>query len=168
MTAYLRHFFFLLLSILLGCQAQTLDPRYSIYEPILAERSALNTISFTAPKPMVNRGKIYSYKSFILINELDKGYHVIDNSDQSNPRAVGFIAIPASHEVAIQNDILFSDNATDLISVNIADITQPRFLKRTVNVFPNQMPPDNLPLPDEYNEKDRPANTVVIEWRIRK
>ncbi len=157
-----------LLSILLGCRAESIKPNYSTYEPILADRSSLNTIAFSAPRPIVTAGKIYAYKSYILINEVDKGYHIIDNQDPTKPTPIGFLSILASHDVSVQNDILFSDNATDLISVDISDITSPRFLKRTVNVFPKQAPPDNLPLLDEYNLEDRPANTIVIEWRKRK
>ena len=153
---------------LLCCTVTDIEPRYSDYEPILADRSTLNTISFSVPIPIINTGKIYSYKTYILINEIDKGYHIIDNSNPAQPLNIGFLSILASHNVAIQNDILYSDNANDLVSVNITDISKPVFVERTENIFPIQDPPDNLPLLPEYDMNNRPTNTVIIEWRKRK
>lgn len=151
-----------------GCPVERVVTPYSSYEPILADRSSLNSISYSSSKPIIKTGKIYAYKKYIFINEPDKGYHVIDNSDPSKPSAVGYIAIVGSHDIAIQNDILYTDNATDLLSIDITDVTKPRLVRRTINIFPDQAPPDNLPLPDEYSAKYRPANTIVVEWRKRK
>lgn len=151
----------------LGCDIADVEPQYSAYEPILASRSVLDHIEFTAATPVVTTGKIYSYGNYILINEVDKGYHIIDNSNPSAPTDIGFLSIIGSREVAIYNQVLYSDNATDLISVDIADITHPKILTRTENVFPVQEPPDNLPPHPDYAPGQRPANTVIIEWRKR-
>ncbi len=160
-------FLYCMCMMLWGCPVDSLPASYSVYEPILADRNSLNSLSFASPRPILQAGKVYSYKQYIFINEPDKGYHVIDNSDKTKPTPIGFISILASHDIAIQNDILYSDNATDLISVDISNLRQPKLVKRSINVFPNQAPPDNLPLREEYTPKNRPANTVVIEWRKR-
>ncbi|MBS1537342.1 MAG: hypothetical protein JST20_06300 [Bacteroidetes bacterium] len=154
--------------LLLGCPFNSaLPPVYSEYEPILVDRSALSNISFSTAIPVSNTGKIYSYNNYILINEIDKGYHIIDNSNPINPKNVGFLKILASREVVIRNNILYSDNASDLISVDVSDIAHPTIISRTENIFPAQLPPDNLPLSPEYVVNNRPANTVIIEWRKR-
>ncbi|MBI3258751.1 MAG: hypothetical protein HYZ54_04640 [Ignavibacteriae bacterium] len=152
----------------LGCEVPAVPTKYSEYEPILADRSILNTITFNEAKPIINTGKIYSYQNYILINELDKGYHVIDNSDPATPKNIGFLSILASREVVIRNGILYSNSSNDLISLDISDINHPKVISRTENVFPIQEPPDNLPLDPDYVANNRPANTVIIEWRRRK
>lgn len=151
----------------LGCRFDSVEPQYSEYEPILASRSVLDRIEFTAATPVITTGKIYSYGNYILINEIDKGYHIIDNTDPSKPTDVGFLSILGSREVAVYNKVLYSDNATDLIAVDISDITHPRILSRTENIFPIQEPPDDLPPHPDYSPGQRPANTVIIEWRKR-
>lgn len=160
---------FLILLLWLGCQpSNSVAPtKYSEYEPILADRSVLNTIVFMEAKPIITTGKMYSYQNYILINELDKGYHIIDNSDPSNPKNIGFLSILASREVVVRNGILYCNSANDLISLDISNINQPKILGRTENVFPIQEPPDNLPLDPDYLANNRPTNTVVIEWRKR-
>jgi len=153
--------------LLVGCPVQTQPPVYSEYEPILADRSTLNSISFSAAIPVNTTGKIYSYNNYILINELNNGYHIIDNSDPTKPVNIGFLKIVASRDVVVRNNILYSDNASDLISVDVSDLAHPTIISRTENIFPMQDPPDNLPLLPEYVVNNRPPNTVIIEWRKR-
>jgi len=100
-----------------------------------------------------------------LINEIDKGFHIIDNSNPSTPKSIGFLSVLASHDAVVKNGILYCDNATDLISINFSDITKPTVIGRIQNVFPEQTPPDGLPLDPEYTPKNSPSNTVIISWR---
>ncbi len=166
-------FIFISLSLLcVGCRTDTIAPstssKYSIYEPILADRSELDSIRITEPKTILNTGKIYSYGAYLLINEIDKGYHIIDNSDAANPKNIGFLSISATREVAVRNNVLYCDNATDLITVNISDYLHPKIVGRVINIFPDSEPPDGLPVDPQYSPTNRPKNTVIIEWRLRK
>lgn len=152
-----------------GCPPLPADvnPGYSAYEPILADRSSLDNIVFSEPATIVNSGKIYAYAQYVLVNEVDKGYHIIDNSDPSQPKNVGFLSIPASRDAVGRNGILYCDNATDMISVDVSDIRNPKVLSRIENIFPHSEPPDGLPPHPDYTAGNRPDNTVVIEWRVR-
>ena len=54
------------------------------YAPVYGTGSAIE-IAMTAPRSIVNPGKIYRYGKYLLVNEKQKGIHLFDNSDQSSP-----------------------------------------------------------------------------------
>lgn len=94
--------------------------RVSGYVPIYRERAATG-ITFQPPQTIQDPGKIYIYGSFLLINERNKGIHVFDNSDRSNPVAKGFIEIIGNSDMAVRNDVLFADHLGNLVSIRSAD-----------------------------------------------
>ena len=142
------------------------DNYYSEYKPVLMKRDALeNSVSFQEPRQLCRTGKIYFKDDIIYINEKYKGVHIIDNSNPSNPTNLGFISVPGSVDMAMKNNVIFIDNATDLIAIDLsAGITNPTVTKREKNVFPEHLPPDGLGLREEYIDGNRPENTVIIGW----
>ena len=94
-----------------------------------------NTLDFEEPREMEEPGKIYFYNDLILINEIRKGIHWIDNRDPQNPVQIGFLPIRGNHDMAIQNDILYADAYTDLILVDIANPENPQLVDRREDVF---------------------------------
>jgi len=71
---------------------------------------------------MVNPGKIYAYGDYLFVNEYLRGIHVIDNSNPSNPTNISFISVNGSIDISVKNDILYTDNYTDLLALDISDI----------------------------------------------
>ncbi|MCX6353020.1 MAG: hypothetical protein NTX03_14355 [Bacteroidetes bacterium] len=104
--------------------------------------SLRKSVSVGAIQPLKNPGKIYSYKNYIFINEVWKGIHVYDNTDPKNIKELSFISIIGNVDMAVQNDILYADNAVDLVQIDISDITKAREIRRVKNVFPYTLPPD--------------------------
>ena len=94
-------------------------------------------IRMEASKELVNPGKIYFYNNYIFINEKREGVHIIDNNDPSAPDNIGFLPIPGNVDIAIRNQVLYADNFTDLLSIDLLDLQNPRLLKRTQNAFPH-------------------------------
>jgi hypothetical protein len=92
---------------------------------------------YQAARALKNPGKIYFYDNYILINEIKEGVHIIDNSNVLSPRNVGFIKIVGNIDIAIKDDVLYADSHADLLAISIANIQQPRLVKRTQDVFPN-------------------------------
>lgn len=141
---------------------------YTQFTPILLTRSSLETS--VSLKPVTNIGdaaKIYYKDNFIFISERFKGVHIIDNTDPSNPINKGYIAIPGCVDMAIKNDILYVDNAVDLIAINLSDAQKGTLnvVKRIPNVFPEVTPPDGGVIPTKYNTTNRPKNTFIIGWK---
>ena len=80
-----------------------------------------------------NPGKMYYYKDHLFINEKGKGVHVYNNINVANPSYVAYYSIPGNFDIVIKDDILIADNAMDMITLDISDLTSPQFLNRIEN-----------------------------------
>jgi hypothetical protein len=49
-------------------------------------------------------GKLFIQGHYIFLNEVDKGIHVIDNSNPAQPRNVAFIDIPGNVDLAVKGN----------------------------------------------------------------
>ena len=156
----------LALLVLVFCSYDPVYYREEIgYSPVLMDREDLeNSIVFTEPRNLEEPGKIYMYGQYIFINDKYKGFHVFDNTVPGSPVNLGFIKVPGSLDVAVKDGILFADNATDLIAIEMSDMKHPVVTERIVNVFPETYPPGYSWMPYEYSEENRPANTIIIGW----
>lgn len=132
--------FFLLPLLLTSCFKDkcTETRSYTLYEPVWIQKSEYRNTApaWEAARELRNPGQLYLYGSYLLINEIREGIHVIDNSDPSAPQRLGFIAIPGNVDLAIRNNVLYADSYTDLLSVDIASVGQPVLLERKEDVFP--------------------------------
>jgi hypothetical protein len=159
---------FLIVLPLMAFQCYDYEPwnPYSEYKPILMKRTQLeNSVHFIEKQNLVRPGKIYFKGDTIYVNEKYKGVHVIDNSRPESPLLLGFITIPGCIDMAVKNNVLYADNAVDLVAVqlsqNLSDIT---VTKRIRNVFPELTAPDQLNLEPAYQPENRPENTIIVAW----
>ena len=105
-------------------------PVYRSYEEI---RQPIKT---EAARTLQNPGKIYLYADYVLINELNEGVHVIDNSDPANPQPISFIKIAGNVDIAMKGSVLYADNYTDLLAIDMSNPNSVSVLKRVENIFP--------------------------------
>lgn len=138
----------------------------SSYEPVLMPKEQLKqSIAFKEPQPLQEPGKIYMLGKYIYVNEKYKGVHVIDNTDPSNPVSVGFIRVPGCLDMAAKGTTLYVDNATDLVALDISNVSNPVETSREENVFPElEATPDGGYLPEQYTKANRPANSIIVDW----
>jgi hypothetical protein len=87
----------------------------------IAVESLKNSISSQAPRALQTPGKIYAYDKYLLISEVKKGIHIIDNSNPASPKNIAFITVPGVLDMAVKDDVLYVDNYTDLVALSIAD-----------------------------------------------
>lgn len=122
-----------------SCLKDECQRTYTIYRPIYKSLAQIRAdMKGWSPQSLTNTGKIYTWGSYIFINEIDKGIHVIDNSDPSNANNVAFIYIPGNVDIAIRGNYLYADSYNDLV---VFDVSDPRhaFTKKFVNdVFPQR------------------------------
>jgi hypothetical protein len=134
----------------------------SAYSPVIMQRAAFEvSIEFESPKPIVNSGKIYVKDQFLFINEKNGGFHIFDNSNPENPINIGFLKALGSSDLAIKNDIIYINNAVDLIAI------QPDFststitvTKRIPNTFPQLFSPDGI---QYYNLQE---DEIIVNWTL--
>ncbi|HRV86226.1 MAG TPA: hypothetical protein P5275_15235 [Saprospiraceae bacterium] len=129
----------LFLSLSTGCLKDNCDAtiRYVTMEPVYQTASQFrnNKVQAIPAQPLVNPGKIYFYKNYVLINEIREGIHFYDNSNPENPIQVAYLPIPGNVDMAIKDDVLLADSYVDLLSINIGNVNQPEFISRTEDVF---------------------------------
>ncbi len=110
--------------------------RFIEYQPVYVQPHQFRIdITATQARELRNTGKIYVYGDYLFINELREGVHVFDNSDPSSPVNAGFIVIPGNVDISIRNNVLYADSYTDLLAIDISEITDPRLTCRLEEVF---------------------------------
>jgi hypothetical protein len=136
-------FTFMLMSLALGfysCSDQV-EETYRVNTPVYMTygelRSAFNV---KGAEEIHQPGKIYFKDDYIFVNEYQKGIHVVDNADPSNPQIVSFIEIPGNVDMAIKGDKLYADSYIDLLTIDISDINNITEVDRDTSVFPYIIP----------------------------
>jgi len=130
----------------------------------ITKDSLKNSVRSMPGQNLHSAGKIYLYKNYLFVVEPRKGIHVYDNADPHNPANISFIAIPGCGDIAVKDNTLYADNATDLVAINISDPRNPAVTSRMENIFP-EMP---LPTGDYYyvlKYNSDPTKFVTIEWK---
>nr|WP_299387810.1 hypothetical protein [Allomuricauda sp.] len=125
----------------LSCDNQD-DGEYADYlvaRPLVIKKSEFTTIDITAPQPINESGKIYTYQDYIFINDKYLGVHVIDNSNPLQPRKIAFIKIPGNVDISVKEDFLYADSLMDLVVLDISDINNVSQVHRLENVLYNNI-----------------------------
>lgn len=156
--------------ILIGALFMLSSDFYPIseYVPILIDRDEMErAIKLDSPRPIYEPGKIYYKSPYLFIVEKYKGVHIIDNANPSNPEKINFLHIDGIRDVSVKGDVLYADNAVDLIAIQFnSSITEITVSKRIENYFPEMTPPDGWGLP--YSVwANRPANSIIVGWKKR-
>ncbi len=141
------------------------DDERTNYTPILMSYGDLTkSIESVPAKEIEQAGKITIFQSNIFIVDKYKGVHIFDNSEIGFPKPAGFIQIPGCMDISIKNNVLFADNSVDLVSIDLKEFPKITVLDRVKYVFPEPLPPDLDYIPSQYTSKNRPNDTVIIEW----
>ncbi len=148
-----------------SCVPSEVEPLYSKYEPILIKRSiADQMIKTTQPKSITKTGKFYVYKNYIFLAEENVGYHIYDNTNISSPIDIGFIEVFNSTDISILNNVIYTNQGTDMLVLDATNIKDIQLVKRLENVSA-EITPDNLVLMPKYLYK-RPQNTITYSWKL--
>lgn len=124
-----------------GCikDSCTTKHTYTFFEPVYKTNAEVRAnIRSNPAKPIINPGKIYIKGNFIFLNELNKGIHVIDNTDPSLPKNIAFIDIPGNVDIAVKGNFLYADLYTDLVTIDITDPAAITVKSIIDNVFPER------------------------------
>ena len=140
---------------------ETETEQVSIYEPVYATRTELNDIKLQNPKATSTNAKIYLKDQYIFVNDKRDGFHIIDNTDPSDPKKLKYLKALGSTDVAIRNNILYINQATDLVALKINTTTnEVQVLKRIENAFPTMISPDGF-----YGSP--PNDKIIVDWKLK-
>lgn len=150
-----------LIMILPGClkDSVTKTYHYTYYLPVYkTTQEVRNNIKSNPARPVERPGKIYIQGQYIFLNDIDKGIHVIDNSNPSQPKQVAFIDIPGNMDLAVKGNILYADLYTDLVAIDISNPGNVVLKKVVEGVFPHRY---------YYNGFTPDSTKVIAGWQRR-
>lgn len=120
-------------------QVSTLDTleTYLIATPVKSNLITFKeeAVAVSEPVPIIESGKIYAYKNYIFVNDVYRGFHILDNTNPSAPENIGFIKLEGNNDISIKDDRLFADSYGDLVVMDISDIKNIKFAKRMENAI---------------------------------
>ncbi len=131
------------------------------YKPLVLERSVFEkSIILENAKPVKKSGKIYIKGDLMFVNDVNKGFHVYDYSNPKNPILLNFIKAPGATDLAIVDDIIYINQAVDLVAVSYDSATKKiTVTSRSINVFPQKKSPTG-----EFGSVV--GNQIIIDWDL--
>ncbi len=159
--------FYALLCIGTGIMLSGSDPvSYGEYTPVFMERYEMErAVKIEAARPLQVTGKIYLYGSYVFVNEKYKGVHIIDNTNPAAPKNMAFLHVDGCIDMAMKNDVLYVDNAVDLIALKTTDnFANVQVTERIKGIFPEMESPDGYWGQYMVNQY-RPKNGILVAWK---
>ena len=97
----------------------------------------------------------------MLLGDIHLGFHIYDNSNPESPTEIKFLSIPGATDLAVRENVIYVNQATDLVAFNFQpDSDQITLYKRIKNIFPPLLSPDGYSYYPSENE-------VVVGWRLK-
>lgn len=112
------------------------------------------------PRNIDKGGKIYIKGDTLYQVESGKGIHVILIKQHTNPQKLAFINVLGAQELAIKNNVLYTNNINDLVALDISRMDTIKVLDRITSVF-HMVDPNYPPGTGYYECVDKTKGTVV-------
>ncbi|WP_298514134.1 hypothetical protein [uncultured Kordia sp.] len=134
----------------------------SLYEPTILLRTELeSSITLQEARAIEKTGKIYVIGNYLFVNEPHVGFHIINNSDPSNPVAEKFLTTPGVTDIIFKGDSFYINQAVDLVALKFNDaMTSVTETKRIKNTFPV------MESPDGYYHQTTSDDEIVVNWTL--
>ncbi|WP_405400871.1 LVIVD repeat-containing protein [Maribacter sp. Asnod2-G09] len=172
----MKNFIFLICAIVLSASVSCDDDGpyedYLVARPIVQDAISFKAeaIDITEPVAIVSSGKIYAYQDYIFVNDVNLGFHVLDNKKPSAPESIAFIKLEGNFDISIKDDKLYADSYGDLVIFDISDITNITIQSRIVNaIYNNDVWLSNIEYPEadfyEYGDIDY-GKDIVVGWEV--
>ncbi len=131
----------------------------SSFEATTMLRSELEaSIVLQDAKPITETGKIYVKGQYLFINEPYVGFHIINNTDPSNPVVEKFLVTPGATDLIFKDNSFYINQAVDLVALKFnASFDGVIETQRVENIFPQLLSPDGF-FPNVG------SNEIVINW----
>ena len=163
-----RYLLFLLLSTgLTACFTEPdlapLPAQTTGLAPLYAADGDWQRIERQAPQAITQLGKLYYKDGYLFATEIGQGIHVFDNTDPESPEKIAFLRIPGCSELSIKGQVLYANNVTDLVSLDLSNPAVLPLLDRQRDVFKRA---GGL-FPEDYRgffECADPARGTVLAW----
>jgi len=150
---------------LTSCEDKRLQSYLANVPIYLSYENLRSSFEVSTEAPLEKPGKISFYGSYMYINEYQKGIHVADLSDPSQPELVAFIEVPGNVDLAIRNNLLYAESYVDLLVIDISNPEQPVLNTRVEDLFEYIIPPYDYDYPLEEIDQEK---GVITAYDIKK
>lgn len=128
-----------LMLVFTGCIEEKCEElrEFTGFEPVFVTADDWRASSFICgiPEPICEATSFYVYQDYLFMVEANRGLHILDNSDASNPTPITFMQVPGGQGLAVRNDILYINQYTDLVAFDLSNPELPELVGRTEDVF---------------------------------
>lgn len=140
-----------------SCLKDRCTRHFKIYTPVTEKLSNLRASVKSMPaQSMQQPGKLFIKGNLIFLNELNKGIHVIDNSNPARPVKKSFIAVPGNIDFYSSGNFLYADLYCDLAALDISNPSNVSVSKFLTKTFPGRVPYSASQNPDSID--------VITAW----
>lgn len=153
-----------LLLLGIGCTPELEVTSAEGLRPIYVSGADLN-ISLQEPRRYEELGQIVYVDPYLLIGEVYRGIHVVDNSDPVFPAKKHFINIPGCSTFTVGNGVIYATSGKDLVTVAFDGETLSE--RSRVEAYFSENDALDQVSPINYNgyfECVDPAQGTVIGW----
>ena len=156
-----------------GCKDSVTETvTYMINEPVFMSAEAFRESVKVTTRAVVisDYGKMCFYDGYIYISASEKGIHIIDNRNPSNPQNIGFIELIGNADLAIRNGKLYADSYMDLVWFDISNPAEPKLEGRLENVFQNALPmlDNDFGFDWQYLHDYDGSKGVIVGWEVKR
>ncbi|MCY7421498.1 MAG: hypothetical protein LH478_07120 [Chitinophagaceae bacterium] len=139
-----------------GCVKDTCTRRFTMMTPVYKTNEEVRANIKNSPaKEVQHPGKMFVLGNYIFLNEVDKGVHIIDNSNPAKPVNKYFVNIPGNIDLAVNGTTLYADLYSDMVTI---DISNP------ASIVVNKVIEDAFPF-RRYSNGFVPDNSkVIVDW----
>ncbi|MBS1772619.1 MAG: hypothetical protein JST82_07155 [Bacteroidetes bacterium] len=135
------------------------------WAPVYNTDPANAEIKSMPPRNIDKGGKIYVKGDTLYEVEAGKGIHVILINQPQNPQKIAFINVLGAQEVAIKNNVLYTNNINDLVALDITNTSDVKTIDRISNVF--HLVDVNYPPGTGYFECVDKSKGTVVGWETK-
>jgi hypothetical protein len=160
MRSKIYHILFLCLAFIFFTSCKK-DKIVTGWKPVYMSKDSLHTIRNLAPQPIINSGSIYSWNNYLFVNEQYKGIHVIDQTNPANAINISFIQIWGNKNFTVYDNVLYADNGSDLITIDISDVLHVTVLDIQEGAVGNSK---NYPDSSGYFECVDHSKGIITSW----
>ena len=145
----------LIAASLQSCVKDTVTEKYTFFRPVYKTKEAvMNNIKSSPSQAIQQTGKIYIKGNYIFLNDVNRGVHIIDYTNPSQPNKIAFVEIPGNIDMAVRGNILYVDCFTSLIALDISNPLNVEKTKVINAVFPHRA----------YYNFQQDTSKIITEW----
>jgi len=151
-----------------GCFCPDCEPPYGNADPVyLSYEELRQPTKLVPPDSIIKPGKIWVSGKYLLVNDLNRGIHVFDNTNPKSPQNLGLILIPGNVDLATKGSVLFADSFIDFVAIDLERLPEIVVLKRMNDIFPYN-PYQMIDDPNIYLTGLDQSKGVVIGYTLQK